>query len=96
MKVGGKVVAYPIKNYLLQEAKYIKEIDSEAIIYIHERTKAKILLMSNKDSHKSFCIGFRTPPSDSTGVAHIIEHSVLCGSKKYPLKDPFVELQKVH
>ena len=94
MKVGGKVVAYPIKNYLLQEAKYIKEIDSEAIIYIHERTKAKILLMSNKDSHKSFCIGFRTPPSDSTGVAHIIEHSVLCGSKKYPLKDPFVELAK--
>jgi len=87
-------VAYPIKNYLLQEAKYIKEIDSEAVIYIHERTKAKILLMSNQDSHKSFCIGFRTPPSDSTGVAHIIEHSVLCGSKKYPLKDPFVELAK--
>lgn len=87
-------MAYPIKNYLLQEAKYIKEIDSEAIIYIHERTKAKILLMSNHDPHKSFCIGFRTPPSDSTGVAHIIEHSVLCGSKKYPLKDPFVELAK--
>ena len=59
-------MAYPIKNYLLQEAKYIKEIDSEAIIYIHERTKAKILLMSNEDPHKSFCIGFRTPPADST------------------------------
>ena len=87
-------MAYPIKNYLLQEAKYIKEIDSEAAIYIHEKTKAKVLLMSNKDPHKSFCIGFRTPPSDSTGVAHIIEHSVLCGSKKYPLKDPFVELAK--
>lgn len=87
-------MAYPIKNYLLQEAKYIKEIDSDAIIYIHEKTKAKILLMSNKDPHKSFCIGFRTPPSDSTGVAHIIEHSVLCGSEKYPLKDPFVELAK--
>ncbi len=87
-------MAYPIKNYLLQEAKYIKEIDSEATIYIHERTKAKILLMSNEDPHKSFCIGFRTPPSDSTGVAHIIEHSVLCGSAKYPLKDPFVELAK--
>lgn len=87
-------MAYPIKNYLLQEAKYIKEIDSEAVVYIHEKTKAKILLMSNKDAHKSFCIGFRTPPSDSTGVAHIIEHSVLCGSRKYPLKDPFVELAK--
>lgn len=87
-------MAYPIKNYLLQEAKYIKEIDSEATIYIHEKTKAKILLMANEDPHKSFCIGFRTPPSDSTGVPHIIEHSVLCGSKKYPLKDPFVELAK--
>lgn len=87
-------MAYPIKNYLLEEAKYIKEIDSEAIIYIHEKTKAKILLMSNEDTHKSFCVGFRTPPSDSTGVAHIIEHSVLCGSEKYPLKDPFVELAK--
>ena len=87
-------MAYPIKNYLLEEAKYIKEIDSEVAIYIHERTKAKILLMSNEDPHKSFCIGFRTPPADSTGVAHIIEHSVLCGSVKYPLKDPFVELAK--
>lgn len=87
-------MSYPIKNYLLQEAKYIKEIDCESTIYIHEKTKAKILLMSNKDPHKSFCIGFRTPPSDSTGVAHIIEHSVLCGSQKYPLKDPFVELAK--
>lgn len=87
-------MAYPIKNYLLQEAKYIKEIDSEVAVYIHERTKAKVLLMSNEDPHKSFCIGFRTPPSDSTGVAHIIEHSVLCGSAKYPLKDPFVELAK--
>lgn len=87
-------MAYPIKNYLLKESKYIKEIDSEAAIYIHEKTKAKILLMANADTHKSFCVGFRTPPSDSTGVAHIIEHSVLCGSKKYPLKDPFVELAK--
>lgn len=87
-------MAYPIKNYLLKEAKYIKEIDCEAVVYIHEKTKAKVLLMSNKDPHKSFCIGFRTPPSNSTGVAHIIEHSVLCGSKKYPLKDPFVELAK--
>lgn len=87
-------MAYPIKNYLLQESKYIHEIDSEAIIYIHEKTKAKILIISNQDPHKSFCVGFRTPPADSTGVAHIIEHSVLCGSKKYPLKDPFVELAK--
>ena len=63
-------------------------------IYIHEATKAKVLLIANKDPHKSFCIGFRTPPSDSTGVPHIIEHSVLCGSRKSPLKDPFIELSK--
>lgn len=87
-------MAYPIKGYTLQEKQYIKEIDSEAYIYIHDQTKAKILVVPNEDEHKSFCIGFRTPPANSTGVAHIIEHSVLCGSKKYPLKDPFVELAK--
>lgn len=87
-------MAYPVKGYTLQEQQYIKEIDSEADIYIHEKTKAKLLIIPNDDAHKSFCIGFRTPPSNSTGVAHIIEHSVLCGSKKYPLKDPFVELAK--
>lgn len=92
--LGGEAVAYPIKGYLLQQSEYIKEIDSEADIYIHEATKAKVLLIANKDPHKSFCIGFRTPPKDSTGVPHIIEHSVLCGSRKYPLKDPFVELAK--
>lgn len=87
-------MAYPVKGYTLQEQQYIKEIDSEADIYIHDKTKAKLLIIPNEDSHKSFCIGFRTPPDNSTGVAHIIEHSVLCGSKKYPLKDPFVELAK--
>lgn len=87
-------MAYPIKGYTLQEQQYIKEIDSEADIYIHDKTKAKLLIIPNEDAHKSFCIGFRTPPANSTGVAHIIEHSVLCGSKKYPLKDPFVELAK--
>ena len=87
-------MAYPIKGYTLQETQYIKEIDSKAEIYIHDQTKAKLLIIPNDDPHKSFCIGFRTPPSNSTGVAHIIEHSVLCGSKKYPLKDPFVELAK--
>lgn len=87
-------MAYPVKGYTLQEQQYIKEIDSEADIYIHDQTKAKLLIIPNDDAHKSFCIGFRTPPSNSTGIAHIIEHSVLCGSKKYPLKDPFVELAK--
>lgn len=87
-------MAHPIKGYLLQQSEYIQEIDSKADVYIHEKTMAKVLLIANKDPHKSFCIGFRTPPKDSTGVPHIIEHSVLCGSRKYPLKDPFVELAK--
>ncbi len=83
-----------IVSYTLQESEYIKEIDSTVSIYMHNQTKAKVLFIENEDVHKSFCIGFRTPPNDSTGVPHIIEHSVLCGSKKYPLKDPFVELAK--
>ncbi len=83
-----------VKGYTLKEDEYIKEINSTAHIYIHDQTKAKILFIENDDVHKTFCIGFRTPPSDSTGVPHILEHSVLCGSKKYPLKDPFVELAK--
>ena len=53
-----------------------------------------MFLLSNEDDNKVFCIGFRTPPSDSTGVPHILEHSVLCGSDKFPVKDPFVELVK--
>ena len=53
-----------------------------------------MFLLSNDDENKVFCIGFRTPPADSTGVAHILEHSVLCGSEKFPVKDPFVELVK--
>ena len=83
-----------VKGYSLQQSQYVKEIDGKADIYIHEGTKAKLLVIENDDTHKSFCVGFRTPPNDSTGVAHIIEHSVLCGSEKYPLKDPFVELAK--
>ena len=83
-----------IFGYTFNESQYIKEIDSTANIYTHDQTRAKVLFIENEDSHKSFCVGFRTPPHDNTGVAHIIEHSVLCGSRKYPLKDPFVELAK--
>lgn len=85
---------HDIRGYTLDYKEYIKEIDSDVLIYIHNKTKAKILYIAAEDEHKTFCIGFRTPPKDSTGVPHIIEHSVLCGSKKYPLKDPFVELAK--
>ncbi|MDF2613585.1 MAG: Peptidase associated domain protein [Clostridia bacterium] len=92
--LGGEYVFKSVPAYTLKEENYIEEINSKVNIYIHEKTKARILFIENDDVHKSFCIGFRTPPRDSTGVPHIIEHSVLCGSRKYPLKDPFVELAK--
>ena len=78
---------------LLQEEE-IPELNAVGTIYRHHKTKAKVVVISNDDTNKVFTIGFRTPPHDDTGVAHITEHSVLCGSKKYPLKDPFVELAK--
>jgi len=72
----------------------IDEINATAREYRHQKTGARILSMLTKDTNKVFGITFRTPPSDSTGVAHILEHSVLCGSRKYPVKEPFVELLK--
>ncbi len=73
---------------------HIPELQTRAEFYRHSRTGAELLSLINKDENKVFGITFRTPPTDSTGVAHILEHSVLCGSRKYPLKEPFVELIK--
>jgi len=72
----------------------LPENKSLGIYLKHKKSGAKLALISNEDKNKVFCIGFRTPPEDSTGVAHIVEHTTLCGSKKYPSKDPFVELVK--
>src|ERR1019366_8513037 len=72
----------------------LAEAGSTARFYRHRRTGAELLSLSNSDENKVFGITFRTPPTDSTGVAHILEHSVLCGSRKYPMKEPFVELLK--
>ncbi|MBQ9886696.1 MAG: insulinase family protein [Lachnospiraceae bacterium] len=72
----------------------VKEIKSEAVVLRHKKSGAKLFLLSNDDENKVFIIGFRTLPHDSTGVAHILEHSVLCGSEKFPVKDPFMELEK--
>jgi Zn-dependent M16 (insulinase) family peptidase len=72
----------------------IAEIASGARLYRHKKTGAEVLSLANDDENKVFGITFRTPPADSTGVAHILEHSVLCGSRKYPVKKPFVELLK--
>ena len=74
--------------------KHISELETKAELYRHLKTGAELLSLVNNDENKVFGIIFRTPPSDSTGVAHILEHSVLCGSRKYPLKEPFVELMK--
>jgi hypothetical protein len=80
--------------FTLLEERKIPELDAIARLYMHESTKAPLLSIIAKDENKTFGISFRTPPKRSDGVAHILEHSVLCGSKKYPLKEPFVELIK--
>ena len=73
-----------------------ESVDLSSVTYLcrHKKTGARVALISNDDENKVFYIGFRTPPRDSTGVAHILEHSVLCGSREFPVKDPFVELVK--
>ena len=81
-------------SYELIEKHQIEELDSIGYLLKHRKSGARIVLLSNDDDNKVFHIGFRTPPMDSTGVPHILEHSVLCGSKKFPVKDPFVELAK--
>ena len=80
--------------YQIESITNIEEINSIAVSMLHKKTKAKIFLLLNDDDNKIFTIGFRTPSINSTGVAHILEHSVLCGSRKFPSKDPFVELVK--
>lgn len=83
-----------VEHYTTLKEEWIEELNGTAYLLEHERTKARVMLVSNEDANKVFSIGFRTPPSDDTGVPHIIEHSVLCGSAKFPVKDPFVELAK--
>ncbi len=80
--------------YQIIEQRRISDLDSEGYILKHKKTGARITLLLNDDENKVFYIGFRTPPKDSTGVAHILEHSVLCGSRNFPVKDPFIELAK--
>lgn len=81
-------------NFQLIREEHIPEFNSQAKLYRHETTGAEVLSLENDDENKCFGITFRTPPQDSTGVAHILEHSVLCGSRKYPLKEPFIEMAK--
>lgn len=83
-----------LQTYQLLEKKELNDTKSYGYILKHKKTGAKVVLMQNDDENKVFFIGFRTPPVDSTGAAHIVEHSVLCGSKEFPVKDPFIELAK--
>ncbi|MBQ7776371.1 MAG: insulinase family protein, partial [Lachnospiraceae bacterium] len=80
--------------YEVVEKRRLEDLNSEGYLLKHKKSGARVALISNEDDNKVFYIGFRTPPKDSTGVAHILEHSVLCGSKEFPIKDPFVELVK--
>lgn len=80
--------------YEIKQEKVLGEMNSTGTVLEHKKTGARIFLISNDDENKVFTIGFRTPPADDTGLPHILEHSVLCGSEKFPLKDPFVELVK--
>ncbi len=89
-----------IKNIIIPESyeivdhHYIEELHSDAFLLKHKKSSARVAVLSNDDENKVFQVAFRTPPKDSTGVAHITEHSVLCGSDEFPVKDPFVELVK--
>ena len=83
-----------LHGFKLFRKRHIEEVESEAFEFEHEKSGARVLFLANQDDNKVFSIAFRTPPKDDTGVAHIVEHSTLCGSRKFPLKEPFVELVK--
>lgn len=83
-----------LESYEIIEAREVKDLNSHGVLLRHKKTRARITVLSNEDDNKVFYIGFRTPPEDSTGVAHIVEHTALCGSRNFPAKDPFIELVK--
>lgn len=83
-----------IHGFLLEREQVIPELSATARVYRHAKTGGRLLSIQSPDENKVFGIAFATPPADSTGLPHILEHSVLCGSKKYPVKEPFVELIK--
>lgn len=82
------------ESYQLIKEETVAEVNGQTLLLEHRKTGAKLILVDCADTNRVFSIGFRTPPSDDTGVPHIMEHSVLCGSENYPVKDPFVELCK--
>ena len=91
---GTIMSIFDLNSYEVIQEEDLADLKSKGYLLKHKKSGARVLLMENDDENKVFTIGFRTPPSDSTGVPHIMEHSVLCGSKNFPVKDPFVELVK--
>lgn len=85
---------HDLAEYEILDEHRVEEVQSDGFILRHKKSGARIAILSNNDDNKVFYIGFRTPPEDETGVPHIIEHTTLCGSKKFPVKDPFIELAK--
>lgn len=83
-----------VHGFRLLKTQRVAEVDSSAYEFVHEKSGARLFFLQNKDDNKVFSVTFRTPPTDDTGVPHIVEHSTLCGSRKFPLKEPFVELVK--
>jgi presequence protease len=81
-------------GFKLVEERYIGELECNAKLFLHEKSGARFFYIDSKDDNNVFSISFRTPPVDNTGLTHILEHSVLCGSKKFPTKEPFVDLAK--
>ena len=81
-------------GFSVERCETVPELDSDAYVLRHAASGARLLYLACDDENKAFAIGFKTPPSDSTGVFHILEHSVLCGSAKFPVKEPFVDLIK--
>lgn len=85
---------HDLAEYEILDEHRVEDVQSDGFILRHKKSGGRIAILSNNDDNKVFYIGFRTPPEDETGVPHIIEHTTLCGSKKFPVKDPFIELAK--
>lgn len=92
IKSKQELTSLPAYELVMEES--LQELNSLGLVFRHKKSGARVIVVSNDDNNKVFSIGFRTPPSNSTGVPHIIEHTVLCGSTQFPAKDPFVELVK--
>ena len=81
-----------LHGFRVERTEPLSELEAETALLRHEKSGARLLVISNDDEDKAFSIAFKTPPKDDTGVFHILEHSVLCGSRRFPVKEPFVNL----